>query len=165
VADGPAWAAAGAGGAAAAVALAAALAAATLLLGLRGDEVRSHRPVSVHRTTLPASFHTPPFQGAASTGFVARAAAGGPPGLAALALATCVLAPVFEETVYRGVLLASLTKYLPAPAAVAASAALFAAAHGQGAADSAQLLAMGAVAGVSYCKARRDALAVGIHGS
>ena len=93
-------------------------------------------------------------QGASSTGFVARAAAGGPPGLAALALATCVLAPVFEETVYRGVLLASLTRWMPAPAAVALSAALFAAAHQQGAADSAQLLAMGAIAGVAYCKAR-----------
>ena len=85
---------------------------------------------------------------------MARAAAGGTPGLAALALATCVLAPIFEETVYRGVLLASLTRWMPAPAAVAASAALFAAAHQQGAADSVQLLAMGAIAGVTYCKAR-----------
>ena len=85
---------------------------------------------------------------------MARAAAGGTPGLAALALATCVLAPVFEETAYRGVLLASLTRWMPAPAAVAASAALFAAAHQQGAADSVQLLAMGAVAGAAYCKVR-----------
>lgn len=75
--------------------------------------------------------------------------------MAALAVATCVLAPIFEETVYRGVLLASLTRWMPAPAAVAASAAIFAAAHQQGAADSLQLLAMGTVAGVAYCKARR----------
>jgi hypothetical protein len=64
------------------------------------------------------------------------------------------LAPIFEETVYRGVLLASLTRWMPAPAAVAVSAAIFAAAHQQGAADSLQLLAMGTVAGVTYCKAR-----------
>jgi hypothetical protein len=69
------------------------------------------------------------------------------------------MAPVFEELVFRGVLLASLTRWLPGPAAVAASAAAFAAVHQHGAADSAQLLLLGAVTGAAYCKARSLACA------
>ena len=40
-----------------------------------------------------------------------------------------VCAPVWEETIFRGFLLPSLTKYMPAMAAVAVSALGFAGAH------------------------------------
>ncbi len=102
-------------------------------------------------------------QGAASNALVVRAAAGGPAGVAALLVSTCVLAPVFEETVFRGVLLASLTRWLPGPAAVAASAVAFAAVHQHGAADSLQLLALGGVAGVAYCRTRNLAAPILVH--
>lgn len=42
---------------------------------------------------------------------------------------TGVLAPLLEETVFRGFLMVSLTKWLPTPAAAVVSAAVFALAH------------------------------------
>lgn len=42
---------------------------------------------------------------------------------------TGILAPLLEETVFRGFLLASLTKWLPTPVAVLISSAAFGACH------------------------------------
>jgi membrane protease YdiL (CAAX protease family) len=47
----------------------------------------------------------------------------------ALVLVTAVMAPLVEEYLFRGFVLTSLTRYVPAPAATVLSAALFAAAH------------------------------------
>lgn len=117
----------------------AALTAVSYLLGLRGTE------------------------GAASTELISRALAGGPPGVAALILCTGVLAPAFEETVFRGFLMASLTKWVPTPVAVALSAAVFAAVHQHGAADTLQLLCMGTVAGMVYARTRNLAAPMLVH--
>ena len=70
-----------------------------------------------------------------------------PAGAAALVAASGAAAPVLEETIYRGIALAGLVDGgVAAPAAVALSAALFAASHGAVApADLPPLLALGAV--------------------
>ena len=51
------------------------------------------------------------------------------PNYLALFATTSVLAPVLEETVFRGFLLVSLTKYMPTPAAVAVSSVAFGLVH------------------------------------
>lgn len=102
-------------------------------------------------------------EGASSSTLISHAMAGGPSGWAALVLATVVLAPAFEEVVFRGVLLATLSKWVPQPAAIFLSALAFAAVHGQGLADSAQLLAMGGVAGVVYCRTRTLLAPMAVH--
>jgi membrane protease YdiL (CAAX protease family) len=102
-------------------------------------------------------------EGASSSTLISHALAGGPSGWAALTLATVLLAPAFEEAVFRGVLLATLTKWVPTPAAVALSALAFAAVHGQGLADSAQLLVMGGVAGLVYCRTRTLLAPMAVH--
>jgi membrane protease YdiL (CAAX protease family) len=42
---------------------------------------------------------------------------------------TAILAPLLEETVFRGFLLTSLTKWMPVPLAVAASSVAFGMVH------------------------------------
>jgi membrane protease YdiL (CAAX protease family) len=72
-------------------------------------------------------------------------------GAAALLVASCVLAPLIEETIYRGVLLAALRGPLGGlgpGASVAVAAAAFAASHAAVApGDLAALAALGAVLG------------------
>ena len=41
----------------------------------------------------------------------------------------CILGPIAEETLFRGILFSSLRRYVPRAVAIAISAALFAAAH------------------------------------
>ena len=48
---------------------------------------------------------------------------------ASLFATTAILAPLLEETVFRGFLLTSLTKWMPVPAAVALSSAAFGLVH------------------------------------
>ncbi len=79
---------------------------------------------------------------------------GGPAAAALLYLASAVLAPATEELIYRGFFLGSLQRLgTPAPAAVAAAAATFAAAHLQPAALPQLLIVGGALGAASVaCK-------------
>ncbi|OUS49483.1 putative CAAX amino terminal protease family protein [Ostreococcus tauri] len=66
---------------------------------------------------------------------------------------TSVLAPLLEEVVFRGFLLASLTKWLPTPGAVLFSSVLFACAH-LAPRDFVELTVLGMVLGFSYARTR-----------
>ena len=66
---------------------------------------------------------------------------------------TSVLAPLLEEVVFRGFLLASLTKWLPTPGAVLFSSVLFALAH-LAPRDFVELTVLGMVLGFSYARTR-----------
>lgn len=75
---------------------------------------------------------------------------------------TGVLAPILEENVFRGFLMVSLTKWLPTPAAVLISAAVFAVAHltpGQ----FPQLFILGTALGLSYAQTRNLLTPITIH--
>ena len=80
-----------------------------------------------------------------------------------LLLVTGVLAPVLEETIFRGFLLTSLTKKMSAPAAVVLSSLLFAACHFS-VRDFPQLFALGVVMGFAYCRSRNLLTSIAIHG-
>eukprot|EP00793_Prasinoderma_coloniale_P001992 PRCOL_00002500-RA len=80
-----------------------------------------------------------------------------------LFLVAAVLAPVLEETVFRGFLLASLTKWMPPGAAIALSSLAFGAAH-FAPRDFPQLVALGCVLGFTYTKSRNLATPMLIHG-
>lgn len=73
-----------------------------------------------------------------------------------------VLAPVLEETVFRGFLLTSLTKYMSLPASVLLSSLIFAACHFSPR-DFPQLLALGLVMGFSYARSRNLLTSIAIH--
>lgn len=64
-----------------------------------------------------------------------------------------LLAPFFEEIVFRGFALTSLSRYLPTWAAIASSAALFAIAH-LNVADFLPLMILGCVLGTVYVQSR-----------
>ena len=64
-----------------------------------------------------------------------------------------IAAPVFEEIVFRGFLLPSLTRYLPVSGAIAASALLFAVAH-LSVSEILPLATLGAVLGFVYTRSR-----------
>ncbi len=104
-------------------------------------------------------------QGTASNSVIEKAFDAGPGGAASLVLTTVVLAPILEETVFRGFLLPSLTKYMTVPWAVALSTVVFAVAHEHNTGDTAQLLAVGAMAGVSYARTRNLATSILVHAS
>ena len=104
-------------------------------------------------------------QGAASNSIIEKALTGGLPGLATLFVGTAVVAPMFEELVFRGFLLTSLTKWLPTPVAVVVSSVVFALIHQQSSGDTVQLLALGLTAGAAYCKTRNLATPMLIHGT
>ncbi|KAK3130050.1 hypothetical protein QOZ80_6BG0488240 [Eleusine coracana subsp. coracana] len=75
---------------------------------------------------------------------------------------TGVLAPLLEETVFRGFLMVSLTKWFPTPVCVLASAAVFALAHlapGQ----FPQLFILGIALGFSYAQTRNLLTPITIH--
>ena len=86
------------------------------------------------------------------------------PTLASLLVVTAVLAPVLEETVFRGFLLPSLTKIMPVPAAVVVSAAGFATAH-LSARDFPQLFAFGLLLGFVYVRSRNLLSTMVMHGA
>lgn len=81
-----------------------------------------------------------------------------------LLIVTGVLAPVLEETVFRGFLLTSLTKHMAAPTAVLTSSAAFAACH-LSARDFPQLMALGVVMGFMYLRSRNLLTSIVIHGT
>lgn len=75
---------------------------------------------------------------------------------------TGVLAPLLEETVFRGFLMVSLTKWVPTPVAVLISASVFALAHftpGQ----FPQLFVLGSALGFSYAQTRNLLTPITIH--
>ena len=102
-------------------------------------------------------------EGAASNDLIAGALAGGPPGVASLVFCTVQVAPFLEEFVFRGVLLATLTKWMPPPAAIALSALVYAASHQQGSGDSVQLASQGVATGLVYCRTRSLAAPIAVH--
>jgi uncharacterized protein len=77
---------------------------------------------------------------------------------------TAVLAPILEETVFRGFLLASLTKWMPVPAAVLLSAFAFGFAH-LSPRDFPQLTALGILLGFTYVRSRNLLSPMLIHGT
>jgi uncharacterized protein len=83
---------------------------------------------------------------------------------AALLVVTAVLAPILEETVFRGFLLPSLTRWVPTPVAVVLSALAFACAH-LSARDFPQLFAFGLVLGACYTRSRNLATPMLMHGA
>ncbi|KAG2483568.1 hypothetical protein HYH03_017575 [Edaphochlamys debaryana] len=77
---------------------------------------------------------------------------------------TGALAPILEETVFRGFLLTSLTRYLPTWAAVVTSSVAFGAAH-LSSRDFPVLCALGCLLGVSYVRSRNLLTPIIIHGA
>lgn len=75
---------------------------------------------------------------------------------------TGVLAPLYEETVFRGFLMTSLTKWLPTPVAVLLSASVFAFAH-LTPGEFPQLFMLGTVLGFSYAQTRNLLTPITIH--
>lgn len=82
---------------------------------------------------------------------------------ALLLAVTGLLAPYLEETVFRGFLMTSLTKWMPTPAAVILSAGAFAFAHFTPG-EIPQLFALGVVLGFSYSKSGNLLTPIMIHG-
>ncbi|XP_058193432.1 uncharacterized protein LOC131310446 [Rhododendron vialii] len=75
---------------------------------------------------------------------------------------TGVLAPLLEETLFRGFLMVSLTKWLPTPVSILISGAVFAVAHltpGQ----FPQLFVLGTLLGFSYAQTRNLLTPITIH--
>ncbi|KAF5184612.1 Caax amino terminal protease family protein, partial [Thalictrum thalictroides] len=75
---------------------------------------------------------------------------------------TGVLAPLLEETVFRGFLMVSLTKWLPTPVSVLISAAVFALAHFT-LGEFPQLFVLGTALGFSYSQTRNLLTPITIH--
>jgi membrane protease YdiL (CAAX protease family) len=78
-------------------------------------------------------------------------------------LTACVAAPVFEEIIFRGFLLPSLTRYMPVWGAILASSLLFAIAH-LSLSEVLPLLALGMVLGVVYTRSRNLLASMLLHG-
>ena len=85
-----------------------------------------------------------------------------PIAVGSLLAVTSVFAPLLEETVFRGFLLASLTKWLPAPGAVVFSSFIFGLAH-LAPRDFPELVALGCVLGFSYVRTRNLLVPMFIH--
>eukprot|EP00882_Tetradesmus_deserticola_P018496 GHRQ01019866.1.p1 GENE.GHRQ01019866.1~~GHRQ01019866.1.p1 ORF type:complete len:147 (+),score=37.39 GHRQ01019866.1:932-1372(+) len=86
------------------------------------------------------------------------------PTYARLLVVTGVLAPLLEETLFRGFLLTSLTKVMPTWAAVTASSGAFAVAH-LSLKDLPVLFALGCWLGAIYCRSRNLLTPIIVHGA
>ncbi|ONM04530.1 CAAX amino terminal protease family protein [Zea mays] len=75
---------------------------------------------------------------------------------------TGILAPILEETVFRGFLMVSLTMWFPTPYAVLMTAAVFAFAHFTPG-EFPQLFVLGVVLGFSYAQTRNLLTPIAIH--
>lgn len=75
---------------------------------------------------------------------------------------TGVLAPVLEETLFRGFLMASLTKWVPTPLSIVISAAAFSLAH-LTPGEFPQLFFLGTVLGLSYAQTRNLLTPIIVH--
>lgn len=78
---------------------------------------------------------------------------GDPVSLGIFLFTAAVAAPIFEETLFRGFLLPSLTRYVPVSGAIALSSLLFAIAH-LSVSEVLPLTMLGAVLGVVYTRSR-----------
>jgi hypothetical protein len=78
-------------------------------------------------------------------------------------LTACVAAPVFEEMIFRGFLLSSLTRYLPVWGAILVSSLLFAIAH-LSLSEVLPLATLGLVLGVVYTRSRNLLASMLLHG-
>ena len=83
--------------------------------------------------------------------------------LAVFFLTACVAAPVFEEIIFRGFLLPSLTRYMPVWGAIVASSLLFAIAH-LSLSEVLPLATLGMVLGVVYSRSRNLLASMLLHG-
>lgn len=83
---------------------------------------------------------------------------------ASLFATTALLAPLLEETVFRGFLLTSLTKWMPVPAAVVVSSVAFGMVH-LTPRDFPQLTSLGLLLGFSYVRSRNLLTPMLIHGA
>jgi uncharacterized protein len=86
-----------------------------------------------------------------------------PAALVLFFLTAAIAAPFFEETLFRGFILPSLTRYMPAWAAILASSLLFAVVH-LSLSEVAPLTALGIVLGFSYVKTRNLLVPMVLHG-
>lgn len=82
--------------------------------------------------------------------------------IAVLFLMVAVLAPFFEETLFRGFFLPSLTRYLPAWGAIAVSALVFAIAH-LSISDILPLTVLGMILGTVYLRSRNLLASILLH--
>lgn len=78
---------------------------------------------------------------------------GDPVALGIFLFTAAVAAPIFEETLFRGFLLPSLTRYVPVSGAIALSSLLFAVAH-LSVSEVLPLTTLGAVLGIVYTRSR-----------
>ncbi|RMF64489.1 MAG: CPBP family intramembrane metalloprotease, partial [Cyanobacteria bacterium J069] len=78
---------------------------------------------------------------------------GDPVSLGMFLFTAAVAAPIFEETLFRGFLLPSLTRYMPVWGAIALSSLLFAVAH-LSLSEVAPLATLGAILGIVYTRSR-----------
>ncbi|MCC5899894.1 MAG: CPBP family intramembrane metalloprotease [Phormidium sp. BM_Day4_Bin.17] len=78
-------------------------------------------------------------------------------------LTASVLAPVFEELIFRGFLLPSLTRYLPVWGAILVSSLIFAVAH-LSVSEVLPLATLGIVLGITYTRSRNLLAAMLMHG-
>lgn len=83
--------------------------------------------------------------------------------LALFWVTAAVLAPIFEETLFRGFLLPSLTRYLPLPGAVALSSLGFAVAH-LNLSEILPLAMLGVILGTVYSRSRNLLASMVTHG-
>ena len=74
-------------------------------------------------------------------------------GIGMLLGATSICAPILEEVVFRGFLMASLTKWMPVPASIALSSVAFSLLHAAPR-DAIQLACVGGILGYSYARTR-----------
>jgi len=82
--------------------------------------------------------------------------------VAQLSIVTGVLAPIAEETIFRGFVLPTLTRWMPTPAAVLLSSGIFGLAH-FAPRDTPQLIALGVVLGASYARSRNLLTPIFVH--
>jgi hypothetical protein len=83
--------------------------------------------------------------------------------LAIFFITACVAAPMFEEIMFRGFLLPSLTRYFPVWGAIVASSLLFAIAH-LSLSEVLPLATLGMVLGVVYTRSRNLLASILLHG-
>jgi hypothetical protein len=83
--------------------------------------------------------------------------------LAIFFITACVAAPMFEEIIFRGFLLPSLTRYVPVWGAILASSLLFAIAH-LSLSEVLPLATLGMVLGVVYTRSRNLLASMLLHG-
>jgi membrane protease YdiL (CAAX protease family) len=76
---------------------------------------------------------------------------------------TGVLAPLLEETLFRGFILTSLTRFMPTPLAIPLSSLFFAAAH-LSARDFPVLFSIGCLLGITYVRSKNLLTPIIIHG-